>query len=421
MTDIEARDIIETDLREKLLGPGYAKDIIVCADDCHDEIIPESPRNAYRVGIIVPSNNNGTAEQDDDEEQIQTEDEVAIVADTDSDTFKEKNLSERVGEPDDSDNTSNSQTNPMSTHIGLITCVPSADETVNINISYGTYDPLPWHDQIHVRVKTGRFTDSIPNAIAAFDGDDRTINNSGRNLNEIIVINREENTISLSPELALVERPRIMLPNTTEYTVEAELIKTLFSTCYQRTHHAHTLEGESCRQSNRTVTFNDDNNVSVHIDSYESSGKRFLSVILKSTSNHYLYQPKIEVTGNLVSYTEPVSTIEDDEENAINEFLYRNVKNYGKGINCAVNWDEDARRIFTTFTPIVDVEKFSNQLSTDNQQEDPVANACTLRNLSLWSQIDIIEALNAFVDGYDTWHQNQTTEAEGITGFDTEK
>ena len=182
MTDREARDIIEADLREKLLGPGYAKDIIVCADDCHDEIIPESPRNAYRVGIIVPSNNNGTAEQDDDEEQIQTEDEVAIVADTDSDTFKEKNLSERVGEPDDSDNTSNSQTNPMSTHIGLITCVPSADETVNINISYGTYDPLPWHDQTRVRVRTGRFTDSIPNAIAAFDDDNHTINNSGASL-----------------------------------------------------------------------------------------------------------------------------------------------------------------------------------------------------------------------------------------------
>lgn len=343
MTDREARDIIEADLREKLLGPGYAKDIIVCADDCHDEIIPESPRNAYRVGIIVPSNNNGTAEQDDEEEQIQTEDTTDTVADTDSDTFEEKNLSERVGEPDDTDNTSNSQTNPMSTHIGLITCVPSADERVNINISYGTYDPLPWHDQTRVRVRTGRFTDSIPNAIAAFDGDDRTINNSGRNLNEIIVINREENTISLSPELALVERPRIMLPNTEEYTVEAELIKTLFSNCHQRTHHAHTLEGVNCRQPNRTVTFNDDNNVSVYIDSYEASGKRFLSVILKSTSNHYLYQPKIEVTGNLVSYTEPVSTIEDDEENAINEFLYRDVRNYGKGINCAVNWDEIGR------------------------------------------------------------------------------
>ena len=426
MTDREARDIIEADLREKLLGPGYAKDIIVCADDCHDEIIPESPRNAYRVGIIVPSNNNGTPEQNDNEEQNQPEDEVAIVADTDndtdSDTFKDKNLSERAGEPDDSDNTSNSQTNPMSTHIGLITCVPSADETVNINFSYGTYAPLPWHDQINVKVKTGKFTDSIPNAIAAFDNDNRTINTSNRPLSEIIVINREENTISLSPELAaLAERPRIMLPNTEEYTVEAELIKTLFSNCHQRTHHAHTLEGVNCRQPNRTVTFNDDNNVSVYIDSYEASGKRFLSVILKSTSNHYLYQPKIEVTGNLVSYTEPVSTIEDDEENAINEFLYRDVRNYGKGINCAVNWDEDARRIFTTFTPIVDVEKFSNQLSTDNQQEGPVAQACTLRNLSLWSEINIIDALNAFVNGYNTWHQNQTTEAEGITGFDTEK
>lgn len=425
MTDREARDIIEADLREKLLGPGYAKDIIVCADDCHDEIIPESPRNAYRVGIIVPSNNNGTPEQNDNEEQNQPEDEVAIVADTDndtdSDTFKDKNLSERAGVPDDSDNTSNSQTNPMSTHIGLITCVPSADETVNINFSYGTYAPLPWHDQINVKVKTGKFTDSIPNAIEAFDNDERTINTSNKPLSEIIVINHEENTISLSPELALAERPRIMLPNTEEYTVEAELIKTLFSNCHQRTHHTHTLEGVDCRQPNRTVTFNDDNNVSVYIDSYEASGKRFLSVILKSTSNHYLYQPKIEVTGNLVSYTEPVSTIEDDEENAINEFLYRDVRNYGKGINCAVNWDEDARRIFTTFTPTTDVEKFSNQLSTDNQQEDPVAQACTLRNLSLWSGINIIDALNAFVDGYDTWHQNQNNEAEGIAGFDTEK
>lgn len=42
MTEQEARNLIEEELKLKMLGPGYAKDLIVCDPDAHNEIIPES-------------------------------------------------------------------------------------------------------------------------------------------------------------------------------------------------------------------------------------------------------------------------------------------------------------------------------------------------------------------------------------------
>lgn len=418
MTDREARDIIENDIREKLLGPGYAKDIIVCSDDCYDEIIPESPRNAYRIGVIVPDTNLDDEDLGNEELTIMADEEdIDDIADDIADA---KKLSESIGNPDDNDNSSN-QINPMSKHIGLITCVSSENDAVDIEISYGTYEALSWEEQIRrVRVKTGKFTNSIPLAIAAFDNDNRVQESLGRPLRECIVINEEEETISLNNDLANIDRPTISLPDNPQYFVEGDLIKVLFSNCYSRTHHVHTLNRVRCDRRNE-IGFYNDGNVRLYIDSYEVNHKRFLSVILRSiTTQHYLYQPIIEVRGNLVSYTEPVTSIDDDGENAINEFLYRNVKNYGKGVNCAVNWDDDASRIYTTFTPTVDVEKFSNKPNFENR-EDPIENACILRNLSIWSEINIVQALNEFVNGYERWHQTQSDEARRINGFEEEK
>lgn len=433
MTDKEARNIIEHDLCEKLLGPGYAKDIIVCSEDSLDEIIPESPRNAYRVGIVVSGVNSGVDDQTDENQQIQDdllivnatnleEGEIALV----DNMVDAKELSHKIEEPDDSDTTSETQTNPMTSHIGLITCVASAEEKVDIEISYGTYESLSWKRQIEeVKVKTGRFTESIVKAIEIFDNEEKTKESlGGLTLKDIIVIDTNEKIISLSPALADKDIPRIFLPKSLEYAVEAELIKTLFSKCYKRTHHAHTLKGVACNKSNPGITFENDNNVRLYIDSYEANNKRFISVILRLISDQYLYQPIIEVKGNLMSYTEPVSSIEDDKENAINEFLYRNVKNYGKGVNCAVNWDKDAKRIYTTFTPTVDVEKFTNvrkDASEDQKEDAAMATACKLRNLSIWSEVDIVKALNAFVDGYESWHKTQSIDATAIVGFTGEK
>ena len=429
----DIRDVIETDIREKLLGPGYAKDIIVCSDDCIDEIIPEAPRNAYRVGIIPPGSNSETVDINEDEQEqynmaTYTEDCISEKDPDSADSPDEaKILNESVGEPDDSETISNTQANPMSTHIGLIACVSSADEKVDIEISYGTYSTLSWKNQIEeVKVKTGKFSESIQKAIVEFDKEEKTRESlGGASLNDIIEINNAEKTISLSPTLNDKEIPRIFLRKTSEYAVEAELIKTLFSKCFKRTHHAYSLKGVACNQSNQVVSFENDDNIRLYIDSYEAAGKRFLSVILRSVSSQYIYQPIIEVRGNLVSYTEPISSIEDDHENAINEFLYRKVNNYGKGVNCAVNWDQDAKRIYTTFTPIADVEKFTNVRESDSDvhtaDNQAIAEACTLRNLSIWSQKNILELLRNFVAGYGAWHKAQCGEALKIEGFDSEK
>lgn len=55
MTDLEPRDIIEKDVKEKMLGPGYAKDIFSCGPDANDEVLPDNPRNIYSVGVLPPS------------------------------------------------------------------------------------------------------------------------------------------------------------------------------------------------------------------------------------------------------------------------------------------------------------------------------------------------------------------------------
>lgn len=414
MEENEARDIIEQDLCEKLLGPGYAKDIIVCSEDCLDEIIPDSPRNAYRVGIIIPTSNE--AQENDDSDNI-VEGAEQREADLSNDEEQAKRLNENIGEPDDSDiSSSSANINPMSSHIGLITCVP-INENVDIDISYGTYEALPWEERVEqLKVKTGKFTNSIRAAINYFDEQNAQLD---FRLRDVIRVDNDAETISFSAEMRQEWFQQNFSLRSPEYAVEYELIKVLFSKCFKRTHHAHTIQNVNCNNPNQNPIYEDDN-VLVYIDCYEANRKRFLSVILrlKSDSSQAIYQPMVSVRGNLQSYTEPITSIEDDNENAINEFLYRNVNNYGKGINCAVNWDEDATRIFTTFTPTVDVKKFTN---VAQNEANAFSEACTLRNLSIWSNINIIEALNAFVDGYETWHNTQSATAENINGFENEK
>lgn len=432
MDENNARNIIEQDLKEKLLGPGYAKDVIECAEDCYDEIIPELPRNAYRVGIIAPAGivPNPAAEEENNGEELNQDEVMPDDAQVDGEidvaeeTNEARHLSERVGDQDDSDTTTDSSSNRMAAHIGLIVCVPENNETVDVEISYGTYEALTWRRKVdEVRVKIGEFADTIEAAIDEFNQNERTIaslNNVGvESLRNIIILNNDNHTIALSSDWKETEIRNIFLPdyNNTQYYVEAELIKILFSNCYKRTHHAHNRTID-CRIPNQTITFDDDANVELRVDSYVVNNKRFLSVILKSVANEYIYQPRVLVNGELLSYTEPISTIADDQENAINEFLYRNVMNYGKGINCAVNWNAEATQIFTDFTPTTDVEKFTNRPRNANEA---ITAACTLRNLSIWSEIDIIEVLNQFVVGYQYWHDGQIAEANNIDGFNNEK
>lgn len=409
MTEEQARNLIEEELTLKMLGPGYAKDLIVCSPDASDEIIPENPRYAYTLGVLMPQ--GSSQENTDSEETLNPnidnevdDDEVGAVPDEQ----KDKLISGRV-----ENDTQEQQITEIFSHIGLITCLSSKTNQVRINISYGTYKKLEWQESINqVKVITGHFSDSIQHAIDEIGKNRNLMNTLEDNglpeFSKCFVFDCEKETLSLEDGL---KQPQtvICIPNA-EFPVEASLINLLFGPHYKRKHHSHELKIQlNERKGERKL----DENVRIYWNIYEAGGKCFIKVLMQSIATHPIYQPEISVTaidGEIISYVEPITVLNSDEENNINEFVYRNVHNYGKGVNCAIVWDNNCQRVYTTFTPRIDVEKYSNEVSNDS-----IDSSCTLRNLSIWSEFnndEIIECLEEFIDGYKKWHYEQIQSSE---------
>lgn len=433
MTEQEARNLIEEELKLKMLGPGYAKDLIVCDPDAHNEIIPESPRLAYSLGVLLPDNRNQNGNQgngqngNQDNEQGNNNDVNddnqpdgdAIPNNVDM-TNQEDRMSKLLGGSVEN-KSQDMGNNPMSSHIGLIICVSNDTNNVDVSISYGTYSHLNWNESVReVKVRTGHFSATISQAIKDIGNNNalqQQLNEEG--LPEEFIncfnIDYENGTISLSKAMENHEPKNVLRIPNTEYPVEASMINILLGEHYKRYHHDY----------HRTLNFDNENgsedldvNMRMYWTTFTARDKKFVKILVKSISqNTLIYQPEIVVTphngkGRIESYVEPITNI-DDRENNINEFIYRNVHNYGKGVNCAIGWDNDGQRVFTTFTPTVDVEKFSNEIAPE-YNNDNIRSACTLRNVSIWSNLnddEMIDYLRNFVEGYSTWQQAQVEAA----------
>lgn len=210
----------------------------------------------------------------------------------------------------------------------------------------------------------------------------------------------------------------LKIPNN-EYPVEAGIVNLLLGPHYQRSHHQHSVT-VSLQETNGQMQLEDE--VKIYWTVFEANNKKFLKILLQSIASKPIYQPEIIVSvlnGTFESYVEPITHLDTDEENNINEFVYRNVRNFGKGVNCAIGWNEDAKKVFTTFTPTVDVEKFSNEIA-----DETINDICTLRNLSIWTtwtDEELIDKLREFVNGYNVWCTQQENTAGEVEGYQREK
>lgn len=383
MTDLEPRDIIEKDVKEKMLGPGYAKDIFSCGPDANDEVLPDNPRNIYSVGVLPPSIRpaNGDDAQvdaqddaypDDTDDTIEEDNPNEIAENEAEDDDYARKLSEAISshDNDDDDDTGGTTISNMDSHIGLIACVNSGSHEVDIEVEYGTYHVLQTLSELQtVRVNTGIFTQSISNAIQAIDNDaNARVALRGTlgwdSLGENIEVNVEEGYIQIAENCQAwaAQRPKFGEEISRNYSTELRYIKLLLSRLYRRDHHQSPVIHVNLLDINPEtgVIDQDDPNIELYGSCFTANGRKFVKVLLRNVSNGYIYQPKLTVRGDLQSYVEPVNLTED-AENAVNEFLYRNVLNYGKGVNCAIDWnrnDAQVGEVFTTFAPTVDVEKF---------------------------------------------------------------
>lgn len=119
---------------------------------------------------------------------------------------------------------------------------------------------------------------------------------------------------------------------------------------------------------------------------------------------------KIE-SDKVVSYSEPQTSV-IDEEFTLTEKLYSDELFFGKGVNCAVEWESTEGNpswVRTIYSPKVIVRSFSTSVD-----KDAVDEVCRIHDLSVWGEPDevIIRKLRVFADEYASWAAQQQAAAQ---------
>lgn len=422
--EIEYRNVFEAQVKEMMLGPGYAKEIICCKDDASDEIIDNDPTRLYCTGVMVPKGISNSEVEDTSVEEQSSSDEDNIVLDGDDDQADDYEMKGGDYNQEQEDRTFFS-----SDHIGIITCVSSDTKEISIDVKYAKYKKVD--DISIVKIHAGHNYENFKTIINANDNNNNVevelnINGFQESFSNYFLYDDEKKTVALKTKL-----PNTLIPilnriqaSDAEWGAQELLKKLLKGNFYQRIPRSGSkivpIEDSACN-------LNDD--LECLLKSFSHKGKQYLKVIVRNRlaaneDGYYkycLYQPILRITpqdGSLVTYTDPIS-MDDDEENNINEFCYREVINYGKGIGCAVSWAEDGKWIETTYMPRREVRKFSNsidqyyledKLGNGRERAEAIEKICTLRNISIWTEMnddELLEGLTKFVDGYEAWHQSE--------------
>jgi len=438
MNEQELRQVFETQIREHILGPGLAKEIICCKEDASDEILDDDPKELYTTGVLYPqfSQADGTNQNNDNEPTSESEedDDENIILDDDDDSSNSDNEEEEKTLDTDKEQQVPDDRNrsACSDHIGLITCIDNECKEVKISLKYAKYRRLSKEEHKKVKIKLGYNFHLLDDLLKKYDEIE-----GNRKADEYIDIDKEEKTISLKVTDYKPEYPKI----------EGELVelnyvfKKLFSQkFYQREEKTeeYTIECE-----NPQPIVGDDFVISFNYylrENRNGSNKKYLKVLVRNTKKYNgekvenaptelcLFQTCAHITpvsSKLITYTDPVSYVFDDENNET-EYIYRNVKNFGKGIGCAVSWEENGYWIETAYIPSSEVKSFSNELNQDYCEKlglevNPLNEACKLINLSHWHKddTDYIARLEQFVEGYGKWVEKQKADAASESQFKT--
>ena len=418
----EYRKVIEDQVKEKILGPGYTKDIIMCKDDCSDEVLDDDPTKLYCSGVMTPCGSK-SSDVDDDDDADSEQDDSSGRGDNDNDDGNTSRSDNRQQERED-------RTYFESDHIGVITCISRDTKKLRINLSYAKYETVCVS---FVKMKAGLLYDDLKDIILQNSERQEVMDflkNHGidKKFNSLFAFDDTNKMVSLLNPLDYSINQSLAPAN--DPAMEF-LKKLLYGKFFRRVPVSLVRELDMTRiksQSVNMIELNEDLNCLIKwFPSRQGDDKDYVKIIVQNRNRvdedgkisgfykHCLFQTILKVTpveGKLVSYTEPIISL-DDTENNINEYIYRDVINYGKGIGCAAEWAEDGSWIATTYMPRCEVKKFSNQIDNDD-----IKDICTLRNLSIWGFQDeeLLSGLTRFVEGYLAWHQDEITRSQGVDG-----
>lgn len=419
------RNEFEEQVTEKILGPGYAKELFLCNTDASDEILDDDPTKLYCTGVMMPMNSDSSS-VDDSEEQDGGDSEADEVLDNIAEDNSDDDSSDGGAKSDDHKQEQEERTFFRSDHIGIITCVSSETASIQLDVSYAKYEQLK--DISEAKVMAGTQYETLKSLIH----ENNEVENVRKALNDkkltepfssYFIFDDDKKLVSLRTPLdsSLRSALKKVKPDQPEADAQQLLMKLLAGRFYRRL--PREVKNIQLPISKKIEPKELNADLKCFIKTFEQNGNQYVKVILQNKLKRNedegfykgcLFQTMLKLTpvnGTLITYTEPVNSL-DDSENNITEFCYREVVNYGKGIGCAVRWDEAGHWIETTYMPRCEVKKFSNEI------DDPtIKDICTLRNISKWSSLsnsEICDRLTVFVDGYEKWHLSEKKRTQGV-------
>lgn len=448
------RDAFYNEIKNGLIGTG--SDVYGVPDS--EELISDFPLNRYYSGILFPLKDFPTGSPKSEEEIESSSNE----ADTNEEDYENANDKEPTGDSEekeekseeDSSQTSDTQDFQLKqnaffpTHIGFTFCI-NPKKFVGVNFSFGIYDQLE-QPQPEIKIAISKegfetFFDSTIEAQLSFK-DILTYNDGFMQLSR--KLNGSQGGLTpRSGEYKDFDNFKVYKNiGGKEVYKYLHLLEKLLGRIWKR-QHIEILNKEIAIENTREPVEIFHKEYASHILSigymvktYEYKGNNYVKILLLNNSNHpsnkysntnenlnrkCLFQTNISVENVSLKPYKSQSELHpfDEEQNEIN-FIYRDIKSYGVGHNCSVQWNDSPtpNLIQTAFMPDRIVYGMKNDFSKEDFPTDYDAlNKCLeVKELSHFNddKKGIIKSLKLFVSLYQKWIGEQTATANGFTQED---
>lgn len=448
------RDTFYNEIKNGLIGTGSD----VFGVPASEELISDYPLNRYYSGILFPSKDFPTGSPKSEEEIESSSNE----ADTNEEDYDNATDKEPTGDSEEKEEKSEEDTSQTSdtqdfqliqnaffpTHIGFTFCI-EPKKFVGVNFSFGIYNQLE-QPQPEIKIAISKegfetFFDSTIEAQLSFK--DILTYNDG-----FIQLSRKLNgspggRIPRSGEYKDFDSFRIYKNiGTKEVYKYVHLLEKLLGRIWKR-QHIEILNEEIAVENTKEPKeiFRKEYgshilSVGYMVKTYEYKGNNYVKILLLNNSNHpsnkysntnenlnrkCLFQTNISVENVSLRPYKSQSELHpfDEEQNEIN-FIYRDIKSYGVGHNCSVQWNDspNPNSIQSAFMPDRIVYGMKNDFSKEDFPYDfDALNKCLeVKQLSHFNddKNGIIKSLKLFVSLYQKWIDVQTATAKGFNQED---
>lgn len=445
------RDTFYDETRKGLIGTG--SDIFGVPDS--EELISDYPLNRYYSGILFPLKDFPTGNPKS-EEEIESSNNQAETDENDYDNAEEKEPTGDAEEKEESSEEDNSQTSDTEdyqliqnaffpTHMGFTFCI-EPEKSIRVNFSFGIYDQLePPRAEIKIAISKEGFESFFDESIEiqlSFK-DILTYNDGFTQLSRKLNGSRGGREKRSGEYLDFDNFKNFKNIGKKEVYKHIHLLEKLLGRIWKREEHNIPKDVPVKKTEKPIPIFHKEYgsqiiSVAYMVKTYEYKGNNYVKILLLNNSNHpsnkysnsnenlnrkCLFQTNISVENISLKPYKSQSELHpfDEEQNEIN-FIYRDIKSYGIGHNCSVQWSDSPKpnSIQTAFMPQRIVYGMKNDFSKEDFPNDfDALNKCLeVKQLSHFNgdKKGIIKSLKLFVSLYGKWIIVQQASANSFSG-----